>query len=254
MELDQSILEVKPDMNVISSDGRQIGRVRSIKHCNKEAYVEVPFHWTLWRPMKPKVGFLPHSTVGQVEDTVVNLNIDAWTANRYTSIPGPCIAEGLWNTLDGYGSNGKYCEHVLEQYKLYVDSANKISDRRNLANSFFLTLHTLLVGIAGFAFKEGTTVVSTLFIIPPLLAVLTLCYAWWRLIKSYRQLNTGKFSVIAEYEKRLPSRPHNAEWNALGDGKDSSLYKPLTEVENLVPLIFGLIYIMIAGAILLAVQ
>ena len=33
-------------------------------------------------------------------------------------------------------------EHILEQYKLYVESAEKVSDRRNNVNTFYLTLAT----------------------------------------------------------------------------------------------------------------
>ena len=41
---------------------------------------------------------------------------------------------------DKYG--GEYQNHLLEQYKLYVQMADKISERRQSANSFFLTVNT----------------------------------------------------------------------------------------------------------------
>jgi hypothetical protein len=50
--------------------------------------------------------------------------------------------------------------------------------------------------------------------------------------------------VIDEYERRLPSRPYvSAEWRALGEGKNPKLYKPLTDVEKWIPLIFGILYL-----------
>ncbi len=169
------------------------------------------------------------------------------------------IVENLWSDTAPADydnvSKGRYYEHLFEQYKLYVESAHKISDRRNLANSFFLTLHTLLIGIAGFAFKEGTRVASSWLLLFPLLAALTVCYVWWRLIKSYRQLNTAKFRVIGEYERLLPSSPFwRAEWTALGSGTDPKLYIELTKLEDRVPVVFGLIYIILTVAIILAVQ
>lgn len=38
----------------------------------------------------------------------------------------------------------KYKEHLFEQYKLYCESAEKISDRRQNANNYFITINTAL--------------------------------------------------------------------------------------------------------------
>jgi len=142
-----------------------------------------------------------------------------------------------------YGQNPKYQDHLLEQYKIYVEMADRISARRNLANTFFLTLHTFLIGIFGFTIKEDIAVQNGWLLLVPLFAVLALCAAWWRLVKSYRQLNTAKYKVIGELEKYLPASPYYAaEWKALGEGKDRKLYIPLTGIEQWVPVIFGFLY------------
>ena len=39
----------------------------------------------------------------------------------------------------------KYDEHLLQQYLLYVQMADKISERRSLANTFFLTANTAIL-------------------------------------------------------------------------------------------------------------
>lgn len=156
----------------------------------------------------------------------------------------------LWNIPgkeDAYfGDKALYQTHLLEQYKLYVEMADKISERRNLANVFFLTLHTTFIGAIGFAFEKIELIYPRLLITFPVIAILTLCYVWWRLIKSYRQLNKAKYDVIGLMEKRLPASPYySAEWKALGEGKDPAKYTPLTHVENNVPKIFGALYVMI---------
>lgn len=157
------------------------------------------------------------------------------------------IVDGLWTedvSSKTYGSAEQYYEHIFEQYKIFVEMADRISSRRNLANTFFLTLNTLLIGATGFIYEKGPSITIGWFIFP-LIAVLLLCYVWWLLIKSYRQLNAAKFKVIGEYERRLPSSPYwSAEWTALGKGQDPNLYKELTGVENFVPLIFAFIYIL----------
>lgn len=156
------------------------------------------------------------------------------------------IMDGLWNpsvTPEKYGINKQYTEHVFEQYKIFVEMADRISSRRNLANTFFLTLHTFLISAAGFLYEKGPTVNNPWLNIFPLIAVLALCYVWYRLLLSYRQLNTAKFKVIGEYEKVLPSSPYwSAEWKAMGQGKDPKLYRPLTDVEQYVPFVFAILY------------
>ena len=164
------------------------------------------------------------------------------------------IIDGLWNegiSAENYSTKEQYQEHLFKQYKICVEAADRISTRRNLANTFFLTLHTLIISTAVFACEKGLPLANKWLIIFPLVAVLALCYLWWRLLKSYRQLNTAKYKVIGEYERRLPSSPYwSAEWKALGEGKDPKLYKPLTDVEKWIPPVFGLLYLIGAVAII----
>ncbi len=145
---------------------------------------------------------------------------------------------------EAYCSNEKYQDHLFEQYKLYVEMADRLSERRMVANTFFLTLHTLIIGIAGFSYESLLSLPYKGFLIFPLLAIIALCYAWRRILYSYKQLNTGKFEVIKEYENLLPTRPYvEAEWKALGLGKDPKIYRPLTDIENWIPIIFAVLYI-----------
>lgn len=164
------------------------------------------------------------------------------------------LVEDLWNkeiTNSNYGSKEQYFEHIFAQYKIFVESARAISDRRNQANTFFLTLHTFLILLLQFLYEIDPAVSSILPVIFTLIPLLILCYVWWRLLRSYRQLNTAKFKVIGEYEKFLPSSPFwQGEWLALGEGKDPTLYTPLTSLENWIPIIFALIYILGAIAVI----
>ena len=157
------------------------------------------------------------------------------------------LIEGLWNphvTSNNYGQNEQYAEHIFEQYKMFVEMADRVSSRRNLTNTFFLTLHTFLIAAAGFLYENGPTVDNPLLNIFPLVAVLSLCYIWYLLIVSYKQLNSAKYKVIGEYERLLPSSPYwSAEWKALGEGKNPTLYRPLSDVEIWVPVIFAFIYV-----------
>lgn len=147
---------------------------------------------------------------------------------------------------DAYGH--EFRGHLFEQYKLYVEMADRVSSRRMLANSFFVGVHTILVTAFTVLLKEQVLQASLLGILP-FLAVLLLCFVWWRVVYSYRQLNTGKFKVIIALEQMLPIAPYDAEWVALGEGKDRRLYLPLTHIENWVPACFGVLYLLLAIAL-----
>lgn len=64
------------------------------------------------------------------------------------STPNTDISKVLWNdsvSLNGYNSTEQYREHILEQYKIYLEMADRISNRRDVANAFFLTLNGLVL-------------------------------------------------------------------------------------------------------------
>ena len=81
-------------------------------------------------------------------------------------------------------------------------------------------------------------------------AAMLLCVAWKTLVRSYAQLNRGKFAVIDRVEERLPAALFRAEWAALGKGQDPKVYKPFTATEGVVSMIFIVVY---ASAALLTV-
>lgn len=154
---------------------------------------------------------------------------------------------------DHYCSNEKYQDHLFEQYKLYIEMADRLSERRILANTFFLTLHTLIIGITGYSYNNLLLLEHKWILVLPLVAVLSLCYAWRRMLISYKQLNTAKFAVIGEYENLLPTHPFvETEWKALGYGKDPKLYKPLTDVESWIPFVFAALYII--GVVIISIS
>lgn len=55
------------------------------------------------------------------------------------------------NTEKEYGND--YKSHFLEQYKIYLESIEKTSDRRQSANNYFLTANTVLVSILALSFQ-----------------------------------------------------------------------------------------------------
>ncbi|MFA5962039.1 MAG: hypothetical protein WC848_05135 [Parcubacteria group bacterium] len=142
-----------------------------------------------------------------------------------------------------YGEN--YYAHYFDQYKMYVESAERISDRRQNANNFFLTINTVLISVLGLSFQ--LKLIEKLNWIKMVLALLGLviCVIFWFLLRAYRQLNSGKFKVIHEIEQNLPLALYDYEWKILGEGKKEKLYYPFSHIELLIPWVFGLIYLIL---------
>jgi len=167
------------------------------------------------------------------------------------------LARRLWapssdTTDDRLMTDAQYGA-LIEQYKLYVEMADRISSRRSLTNTFFLTLNTAAFTVVGLFLAGPTSVIAPrAWLVLPFFALTVQCMAWFWLIRSYRQLNTAKFQVIGALEERLPASPYwRAEWFALGEGKDKSKYWPLTHLEQWVPLLFVAIYVTGFAAVVL---
>ncbi|MCL4301555.1 MAG: hypothetical protein KJ077_37995 [Anaerolineae bacterium] len=131
---------------------------------------------------------------------------------------------------------------LFEQYKLFVEMQDKVSERRHSANTFFLTVNTALVtAIVGFISITPQPNVQYGWIILAAIAGVVFSFTWWRLIQSYKQLNSGKFKIIHLLETRLPAKLFDAEWDALGHG-DGTVYRPFNQEEKRVPIVFGALY------------
>ncbi|MET9212569.1 MULTISPECIES: RipA family octameric membrane protein [unclassified Nocardia] len=136
-----------------------------------------------------------------------------------------------------------YDSAVLEQYRLYVEMADRVSARRGLANSFFLTLNTGIFTLVT-VFGKSPPPDTARWLVIPLIAVLGQCFAWFYLVRSYRLLNGAKYQVVGALEERLPASPFwKGEWWALGEGRDRARYWPLSHIEQWVPVLFGVAYV-----------
>ena len=81
--------QVRDGMEVRSSDGKRLGKVRQVHTRETEIYVEVMARaafWKLWQP-EPKNLFVPASAVAEVAGKRVTLNMDATSARTCTRRP-----------------------------------------------------------------------------------------------------------------------------------------------------------------------
>jgi hypothetical protein len=145
----------------------------------------------------------------------------------------------LSQTPEHYGP--KFQDHLLEQYKLYVDSAHQISERRLHAANFFLAINSSLVAVFGIVLSSFGHHRWNAAI--PLTGILV-SFVWFRLVKSYKDLNSTKFIVIHELEAYLPAALFKHEWAVCGHG-DPKKYRPLTHTEQWIPVVFVVFYVVL---------
>jgi hypothetical protein len=147
---------------------------------------------------------------------------------------------------------------VLDIYKLAVEMADRVSARRAVANAFFLTVNTTLVAVVGLSTTQPD---STVRFTAVCLAGVAVSVCWWLLLRVYRRLNTAKFAVINQIEaEHLPVRPYSDEWTELMPDDEETTrrtrlgraFRELGGVERIVPIVFGLLYIILLVGRLLA--
>ena len=132
---------------------------------------------------------------------------------------------------------------ILAIYKLHAELADRVSQRREGANRLFVTLLTGLLVFGAALLRLGSGEVgATAVLVFFSVAGMLLSVAWFIVIRSYRQLNTGKFAALHELEKQLPYRFFEREWELLGEGRDRRYWK-LTVVEKILPVIFGILFL-----------
>jgi hypothetical protein len=141
-----------------------------------------------------------------------------------------------------YGEH--YQAHLLEQYKLYVEMADRISARRGQINSFYISLLSGLLAILSLLGDKKITmsIQSTLVLLAVSVVGLVLCAVWFFNVRSLKQLNSAKFKVIHEIEGFLPFACYDREWDIIQQSRGHQ-YLQQTQLEQLIPLVLALPYL-----------
>jgi hypothetical protein len=143
-------------------------------------------------------------------------------------------------------------QEVFELYKLMVKSSEDLVARRQLVNTFYVSINGALLTAIGLVFTSKlvdpykSLAVAVLSITGVVLAL-----SWHSRIQSFGQLNRGKFAVISRIEKTLPAAIFDAEWIALGEGRDPRRYKTFTSREIVPAWAFFGVYVVSGGAMLI---
>lgn len=121
---------------------------------------------------------------------------------------------------------------LLLQWQTCVESANVVSQRRDVINGLFVTLNLAVVTTVAALWDARTFA---------LFAVGTaICVSWLLYIISFKKLNKAKFDVINKMETQLPAQPFKDEWDALTKDK---WYVKGSSIEKVLPISFLAIYV-----------
>jgi hypothetical protein len=132
----------------------------------------------------------------------------------------------------------------FELYKMMVQSSEALVGRRQGVNTFFLTANGAILTAIGLIVQGGGGVgVRALAVIALVVAGGALAIAWRTVLKSFGQLNTGKFAVINRMEPYLSASIYSAEWKALKEGRDPKTYRTFTSRETWVPTLLAIGYL-----------
>ena len=150
-------------------------------------------------------------------------------------------------TEESYGESFK--SDLLEQYKLYVQSAENVSTRRIASSRYLLTINAALIALYGLQSANFGQGYWTLLI--PVIGI-PVSLLWYLIIKSHADLNTVKFKVIHELEQHLPAAMYKYEWRLAEEGQGPA-YRAVTKIERWIPILFAGIHVVLTIMVILAI-
>ena len=136
-------------------------------------------------------------------------------------------------------------QELLELYKLHAQLADNVSNRRATANRFYMLVLSGLVVLFSSLIQRQNGIPLGLLMVGFGLFGMLLAAAWYVVIRSYRQLNSGKFKALHELEEKLAYPFFKREWELLEEGRERRTYWRLTIVETFVPFIFFICFVVL---------
>lgn len=135
-------------------------------------------------------------------------------------------------------------ELLLQLYCFYAEQAVRVTEWRERANRFFVSIMSAGLAVLGFLVQQDAAQQRHLFVRAAIgLAGAVIAGLWFLTIRDFRRLNAAKFNVIHEMEKMLPYAPYTREWEFAKGGGLLQRYWGISRVEQCIPFVFFLIYV-----------
>lgn len=135
-----------------------------------------------------------------------------------------------------------YC---FEQYRLLIDSAHKMDERRTGSNNIYIAVNSILITALTQVTPSSFQIERSLLLFFLLSIGVMVCKNWLNVIKAYQKINLINYFLIKELEKHLPSyvfslRMDLVEENFSPSEKNVSVLKK----EFLIPSVFLVLYLL----------
>ncbi len=161
---------------------------------------------------------------------------------------------------------------AFEEFKLFYDSAEKVTDRRNAANRWNYSICIAILGaiaaIISWSLGKPTFLMTGIVCVVLLAGMAALyCTLWIGQIRDLKELNNAKFTVINEMasfvsfgdgnnENLISYKPFEKEWDALTKAKIAEEVKSInlialksSNIEYLIPKAFRVLFVLIIVAV-----
>ena len=143
------------------------------------------------------------------------------------------------------------------EYRLALDQANKLADRRQAITTTYLSVNAALTGAIAFLFKDGhlPDVSSQIAVLALLFSGVLACGLWRRLIKHYSALTGWRYEQIRSLENQLPggSKLVTKEYQELYFKQQGKKDTRISPYETNLTWLFTTIYLVFSLAILVAI-
>lgn len=123
-------------------------------------------------------------------------------------------------------------EYRFEQYKIFVESAEKNSEKRVTQNNIYLTINLAFLSYILFQKPNLVETIITSFV------GLIICLVWLLTIINFCKRNKVKFDIINEMEEEFGNL-YKEEWKRI------SILTPISTYEKFLAIIFMMVYIII---------
>lgn len=160
---------------------------------------------------------------------------------------------------------------AFDEFKLFYESAEKVTDRRNAANRWNYSICIAILGaiaaIISWSIEKPDFLITGIITVVLLSGMAGLyCSLWIGQIRDLKELNNAKFSVINEMashisygdgsnEKIISYKPFEREWEALKSAHIAEEVKSIqiialksSNIEYLIPKAFRVLFLLIMFA------
>ena len=142
--------------------------------------------------------------------------------------------------------DAKSRDEMLEQYKVYLETSEKLIERRQNVNNFYITVNAAMVTIGSLALSFSDSPKTKAYI---MIAISVFCivldFSWIRILEAYGILNGSKMKIVKLIEEKLPLSLYDKEWDVMSDKLNNKRYVSFTDSEKRIPKIFLGIYTLI---------